>query len=211
MQPDYFRRAFLAGVPDSFSNKMADVSATLVPGLLRYDWGGHRHLLDLGGGAGVIAGALCDAYPRLSATVLELPAVVDSTTRCGQASDRVRYCKGDFFVDALPRADVCLLAHVLVNLQPSDAERLLSRVAEQLPGATLVVVDPMIDAESRWQSHVMSLNAALRRVAGHHSADSYREWLAGAGYDVQTEWRLDSYSVDRCLVAAPRRQNRGSP
>ncbi len=61
-------------------------------------------LLDLGGGHGLYAIALCQMNPRLRATVFDLPAVTETTRdfidRYG--ADRVSVVAGDFNTDPLP-------------------------------------------------------------------------------------------------------------
>ena len=84
-----------------------------------------RHLLDVGGGLGGYAAALCDAWPALHATVLDLPGVVREGRRLA-AKTRVGFVEGDFLRDPLPRgSDVVLASDILHGQRPPDAARLV--------------------------------------------------------------------------------------
>ncbi len=107
-----------------------------------------QHVLDLGGGDGVNALALCAAVPDVTVTVLDLADTIDLTkevVRHAGFSERIRLIAGDMFVDPLPReVDVVLLAHQLVIWTPEENEALLRRSYEALrSGGTVVIMNSM--------------------------------------------------------------------
>jgi len=62
-----------------------------------------KRMLDLGGGHGLYAIALCRKNPGLEATVFDLPPVVDATSSfiARYCADRVSVMSGDFFTDPI--------------------------------------------------------------------------------------------------------------
>jgi ubiquinone/menaquinone biosynthesis C-methylase UbiE len=106
-----------------------------------------RRLLDLGGGPGLHAAAMCRRHPGLEATVVELeaPAALarESLAREGLA-ERIHYEVGDFFSIQLGAGyDVVTVHQVLHNLDAERCVELLRRARAVLePGGILAVLEP---------------------------------------------------------------------
>lgn len=89
-------------------------------------FGNARRILDVGGGHGLYAIALCQANPRLEGTVLDQAGVVETTRRYVAdhgLADRITVEVGDVRADALGSGyDIVLISHLLYkfrqNLQP---------------------------------------------------------------------------------------------
>lgn len=65
---------------------------------------GLSSLVDVGGGTGKVARILCDAFPQLKCTVLELPHVVGDLPD----SENLKFVGGDMF-QGIPPADAVFL------------------------------------------------------------------------------------------------------
>jgi demethylspheroidene O-methyltransferase len=137
------------GVTRAYSDLMAD-SQTLVAqdtlAALRID--GVRRVLDVGGGSGAFAVALCAARPDLSAFVFDLPDVAPlAAERIAAAGlgDRIEFVPGSFRNDPLPGgADMITLVRVLYDHTDETVASLLSAVHGALPsGGRLVISEPM--------------------------------------------------------------------
>jgi cyclopropane fatty-acyl-phospholipid synthase-like methyltransferase len=106
-----------------------------------------RRLLDLGGGPGLHAAAMCRRHPGLEATVVELeaPAALarERLAREGLA-DRVHYEVGDLFAIELGTGYDVVTAHqVLHNLEEERCVELLRRARTALKrGGTVAVLEP---------------------------------------------------------------------
>ena len=81
-----------------------------------YDFGRIDCLMDVGGGAGELIGAVTKQYPGLRGIVFDLPRCAEAANahleRVG-VSDRARFVAGDFF-DSIPKfADAIILKSVI--------------------------------------------------------------------------------------------------
>ena len=95
-----------------FNAAMADLTGLVTADLLSaYDFGRISHLMDVGGGAGELIGAVARRYPHIRGTVFDLP-------RCAEAAsahlahmgiaDRVSFLAGDFFESVPAIADAII-------------------------------------------------------------------------------------------------------
>lgn len=119
--------------------------------LAGYDWAGIETVLDVGGGHGTMAAALCARYPGLRATVVDQPVVAaDAPAFLAAAgvADRVRVVAADFFTEIPAGADTFLLSRVLLNWDDEDAGRLLGVCRRAMrPDSRLLIVEPMLHPE----------------------------------------------------------------
>lgn len=116
----------------------------------RLDLGAAGALLDVGGGSGAFAIALCERNPRLRATILDFPAVIDIAReyrRDAGLSDRIALLAGDAVQRSWPPGqDVVLLSYLLSALGDGEIDIVLAKAHACLaPGGLLVVHDFMLD------------------------------------------------------------------
>ncbi len=110
--------------------------------------GGHRVLMDVGGGEGAFLLQVAARAPGLQLMLCDLPAVAERARARLAATDaapRTQVHGVDFLRQPLPRgADVVTLVRVLHDHDDPDALRLLTAVRLSLPaGGRLLVVEPM--------------------------------------------------------------------
>lgn len=102
------------------------------------DWGALTHLVDVGGGNGLLLSTLLAAYPGLRGTVVDQPAAVaEAEARFAEngLSDRARAVAGSFFDELPAGADGYLLSSILHDWDDASARKILERCA-QAAGAT---------------------------------------------------------------------------
>ena len=134
-----------ADVVAPYSALMAASQAMVAEQVLgAYRFGGHRRLLDVGGGAGVFVHAVGAAYPQLETAVFDLPAVVT------RAPAGLAVHGGDFFEDALPAGfDLISLVRIMHDHNDEPVMKLLRNIAAALPrDGKLLVAEPMADTKS---------------------------------------------------------------
>ncbi|OCW58498.1 methyltransferase [Hoeflea olei] len=145
------------GAAATYSTLMSHSQSMLSDEILdAYDFGRHRHLLDVGGGEGAFISAVAARHPSLAVSLFDLPPVAERArqrfaegplTRCPRCHG------GSFLDDPLPRGNDCVtLVRVLFDHEDSVVLRLLRNVrAAMEPGQVLVVAEPMAGADSRGQ------------------------------------------------------------
>jgi demethylspheroidene O-methyltransferase len=133
-----------ADVVEGYSKLMAATQPMVVQQVLdAYDFGRHRHLLDIGGGEGTFLDAVGMRYPALSLSLFDLPAVADrARIRLGA---RAAIHPGSFLNDPLPNsADIMTLVRILHDHDDEPAAALLANAADALErGGTLLIAEPM--------------------------------------------------------------------
>lgn len=148
-----------------------------------------KRLLDVGGGPGTHAMAMCRRHPGLEVTVVELPAAAAigaEIVALEGFGDRIRYCSGDALETDLGRGyDVVTVHNVLHNLRPADCASLLRRAREALsPGGTLAVHEIERPPPGRAGTRIAGALGVLFWTLQHTRAYSARElsgWMRAAG------------------------------
>lgn len=118
----------------------------------RVDLAGRRTLVDVGGGPGSYAMALCERYPDLSATVVDVAEAVEIAQglieRFGMAG-RVRAQVGDWNEVEFGNADreVVLMSNVLHGPESQAEMKLAKAHGALVPGGLLIVQDFLLNPE----------------------------------------------------------------
>lgn len=159
-----------------------------------HDWAAQRerlHVLDLACGHGMYGFTIAQQHPRAriwsvdNAQVLEIAQ--KHAARLGVA-DRVETMAGDMFtLDLGGPYDLVLITNVLHHHTPERATELLRRVAAvTAPGGKLILVGITADdgpVQDSPEAHLFSLLMLVWTDNGEaHSAGTYRQMLAAAGY-----------------------------
>jgi hypothetical protein len=108
-----------------------------------YDWRVVEHVVDVGGGTGLLVRTLLAAHPHLRGTLYDQPQVVAGV----ESEERLDVVAGNFLVDPLPAADVHVLSQILHGWPDDGARTILARCAETA-GRVLVVESVMSDRPS---------------------------------------------------------------
>jgi acetylserotonin N-methyltransferase len=171
-----------------------------------FDLSSFTHLVDLGGATGHLVVAACRRYPALRATVFDLPGVIpqahemiDSET---DVRDRIGVSAGDFFVDALPPADLYAVGRILHDWSEEKIQRLLSAVVEALPtGGALLIAEKLLHPDRsgpRW-AQLQSLNMLVLAEGKERTLAEYEVFLRHAGFS-RVEGRVTDAPLDAILA-----------
>ncbi|KAK6120714.1 hypothetical protein DH2020_045548 [Rehmannia glutinosa] len=88
---------------------------------------GLKSMVDVGGGTGLVAKGIADAFPDMKCVVLELPHVV-----AGLEGDKnLSYAGGDMF-ESIPHADAVFLKWIFHDWTDEDSIKLLKRCKEAI-------------------------------------------------------------------------------
>jgi 3-hydroxy-5-methyl-1-naphthoate 3-O-methyltransferase len=182
METDGFAKSFTAAM-DCRGRYLGQALAT------RLDLDGRRALLDIGGGSGIYACALCAHHPDLRATVFDQPPV-DRIAAAGIASHgfthRVGVVAGDMFKDNLPTGcDVHLFSNVLHDWGADEVRQLLAISRRALPkGGLLVIHDAFINADKTGPLPVAEYSTLLMHSSQGkcYSTAEYAAFMTEAGF-----------------------------
>lgn len=163
-----------AGDPAGYSAVMAASQAFSGDQVARsYDFGRHRHVMDVGGGDGRFLRTLAARWPHLALSLADLPGVVEPVA--GALADAGIAAHGCAPDAPLPGgADAVTLIRVLHDLDDEAAATMLARIARALPpGGTLIVAEPM--RRSRGHDPVTAYFAAYFAAMGSGRLRTRRE------------------------------------
>ncbi len=163
---EYFRRQFPHSV--SGGQELAD----------KVDFSPYTTLLDAGGGTGGVSIALCRKFPKVSATVADLPNVVKMAEQFiaeSGSSDRVGVAAVDLCREAPTGSyDVAVLRAVIQTLSRSDAEATVKHVGQAMaPGADIYIIGTVLE-----DSHLgppISLAYSMVFLNSYDSGQAYTE------------------------------------
>ena len=152
------------------------------------DLEGVNRMLDVGGGWGHFAQALCKANPGLHAAVLDRPEVVERarTELAGtEFEDSIDFLSGDYLAtDYGSSYDLVLFANVLHQETADHAAEMVRRGAAALaPGGRVTVVDFAIDDERRQQVLGTLFAINMRSFGDTWNEPTIRGWMEAAGLE----------------------------
>jgi len=170
-----------------------------------FDLSRFERLVDLGGATGHLAIAACERYPRLKATVVDLPAVIAMASEYVAASpvrQRIELAAGDFFRDNLPPAGLYSLGRILHDWPEDKIRMLLLKIYTVLPaGGALLVAEKLLDEDRSGPTpaHMQSLNMLVCTEGKERTLAEYATLLQQAGF-AQVEGRHTGALVDAVLA-----------
>lgn len=141
-------------------------------------------LLDVGGGTGAFAITLCQAFPGLSATIVDFPnvAAIGATyIEDAGLKDRISYVPGDALETAWPRdQDVILMSYLFSGVPGERHDEIIARAHDHLaPGGRLLIHDFVVTAD-RTGPKLAALWQLQHTAFTPHARSLDDEWLAGA-------------------------------
>jgi hypothetical protein len=187
---DHLRRhpeqeaAFQASMTARSEQEAGDVVAA-------YDFGGIGRLVDVGGGHGILLGAILRSAPDLHAVLVDQPAVVEEARRrliAEGVADRCQLVPGDFFAEVPAGADAYLLSRVLHDWTDDDARRVLATCRSAMgPGSRLLVVEAILPERAADQPAVIRMDLYMLVLLGarERTEAQFRRLLADAGFEVR--------------------------
>jgi SAM-dependent methyltransferase len=177
-------------VRENFLMGMFNLARNLAPRLNPHiDLSGRSHLLDLGGGPGTYSIQFCLNYPKLKATVLDLPTTrpfAEKTIAKFDLSHRVQFIGGDYGKGPIPgRYDVAWLSHILHSENPQDSERIIQKAVSTLePGGMIIIHEFILNnsLDRPLRPALFSLNMLLGVSGGRaYSEEQLSKMLANQG------------------------------
>ena len=155
-----------------------------------FDFSKYKNLLDLGGGTGAMSIGLCETFPKLKATIFDLPENVkkaDEFISKSKLQTRVKTIGGDVVKDKLPEDfDVVLLANLLSVFDAETNKKLFSRIYKNLPKDGVCIISGWILDKDRLSPEI-SILFCLEDICWNssdveRSFEVYQSWMKEAGF-----------------------------
>jgi len=112
-----------------------------------HDFDAYAHVVDIGGGHGILLDAVLERAPSLRATLCDRPEVIATDAPALRHAHRPRcdLVALDAFNDPFPPADAYLLSWILHDWNDDDCVALLSRCLAANPAADIIVIEMLVD------------------------------------------------------------------
>lgn len=190
----------------TFSLGMHGMGVATSPVVVRaFDLGAFRVMADLGAATGHLVIAACEAWPTLRGIAFDLAKVTPlAEEHIGRsaAKDRLSAQSGDFFLDALPEADLYALGRILHDWAEDKIRLLLRRIFERLPqGGALLIAEKQIaeDRSGPVGAYMQSLNMLVCTEGKERTFSEYRALLEQAGF-ASVEGKVTGAFLDAILA-----------
>lgn len=161
-----------------------------------YDFSGHNHLVDIGGGTGNFMIPILPKYPHLTATIVELPDVIglaEETLAKEPFFDRVDFVGGDLFNYELPQGtDVILMANALHIFSPEQNMGILTDLRSQVSEGAVALLISFWTSDDGTEPKFASLLSGVFVMFSGGTGQAYpvsnvSEWLDATG------WVMEDY------------------
>jgi len=175
---------------EQFLDAMAGLSRINFEALAnKFDFARYLTLCDVGGATGLLSIEVAKKYQHIQCISFDLPPV-ESVARkhiaAAGLNDRVRVASGDFFQEALPKADVITMGMILHDWNLEKKLKLIRAAYDALPSdGALIAVEALIDDARRENAFglLMSLNMLIEfGDAFDYSAADFEKWCREVGF-----------------------------
>jgi len=172
-----------------FDEAMTAISLLWAPAIAEaYDFGQWQTLTDIGGGSGVLLGAILRAHPELHGVLADAPSVVERARSreflSGPLTARTRFEACDFFQAIPPGSRAYVMKNIIHDWDDAQAREILRNCRQAVPDdGVLLIVEYCLGADNtpslgKMVDLVMlTITGGRERTVAEHSA-----LLASAGF-----------------------------
>jgi SAM-dependent methyltransferase len=175
-----------------FNAAMVDLTRLVTPQILAAcDFSRIRHIMDVGGGAGELIGAIASKYPHIRGTAFDLARCAESANahfaHIG-IKDRAEFVAGDFFQSVPAIADAIVLKSVIHDWDDERSTAILKNCHKALPKhGKLLLVERVMPETPEMTEHDRSVAMSdlnmLRGPGGRERTEKqYRRLLDDSGF-----------------------------
>ena len=155
----------------------------------KFPWGKYRTAVDVGTAQGDLITQVALANPHIEGTGFDLPEVGPIFEQYAEAngiSGRVKFLPGSFVEQAVPKADVVMMGHILHDWNLEMKRMLVRKAYEAVPnGGAYIVYESIIDDDRSDNAFglLMSLNMLIETAGGFdYTGADCSGWMKEAGF-----------------------------
>jgi hypothetical protein len=148
-----------------------------------YDFSTMQHVVDVGGGTGMLLRVVLERHAHLRGTLFELPDVVARVP----TGDRLSVAQGSMFTDAPPPADAYVLAHVLHDWDDDSCMRVLQNLRRAMPSHARVLIYETLapPPNNRWsQDRIQDLEMLAMLPGRERTREEFDAIFSRAGFSL---------------------------
>jgi len=156
----------------------------------KFPWKKYHTFMDVGCAQGGVAVEIALAHKHLTGGGMDLPVVqpiFEDYAKGRGVAKRLRFHKGDFFKDPLPKSDVIIMGHILHDWNMEEKMMLLRKAYDALPPRGAVIVHEALIDDARKQNAfglLMSLNMLIETHGGFDfTGADCRKWMKDVGFN----------------------------
>jgi precorrin-6B methylase 2 len=154
-----------------------------------FDFSKYSTLADVGGSGAMLSVMVAKHQPHMKCISFDLPqveSIAQGTILRFEMGQRVKTANGDFFKDALPKADMIVMGNILHDWDEQNKMFLMKKAYEALPvGGAFVAIENIIDNERNKNAFglLMSLNMLIETGQGFdYTLNDFERWAKDAGF-----------------------------
>ena len=155
----------------------------------KFPWKNYGTFIDVGCAQGAVPVQVARAHSHLHGGGFDVPPVqpiFEKYVASFGLSDRVKFHAGSFFADAVPKADVLIMGHILHDWNLEEKKMLLRKAYDALPsGGSVIVYEALIDDARRENAFglLMSINMLIETPGGFDfTGADCQEWMRQTGF-----------------------------
>ena len=155
----------------------------------KFAWSKYRTVVDVGTAQGDLVTQVALANPHIEGTGFDLPEVgpiFEEYVEENGISGRVKFSPGSFMEQALPKADVVMMGHILHDWGLETKRMLVRKAYEALPNSGAYIVYECIIDDDRSENSfglLMSLNMLVETADGFdYTGADCSGWMKEAGF-----------------------------
>lgn len=186
----------------NFNNAMTDISLVHAPAVAAaYDFSGFTHLVDVGGGLGLLLAAILNLHPQLKATLCELPYVIDQAQAgpiLAPFAGRCTFAPASFLDSVAPGGDAYMMKHILHDWDDEHCVTILKNIRRAITAdGKLLVVDYVV-APPNAPDPAKLMDLEMLMIGGKERTEAeWRTLFHDGGFAFQ---RADPTAVGLCVI-----------
>jgi precorrin-6B methylase 2 len=174
----------------------------------KIDFSKSRSLLDLGAGPGTYSLAICQKFPNIRATLVDVPgplAIADKIAQQRGVRDRIELVEADIFT-YVPKTtfDEVLVSNTLHMLGTETAVSLLKKIHAWItPGGRIIIQGHLLNAGRTSPRWATLLNLIQRTITPHgrnHDVVETQDWLRQANFAEVAFVPFSLWNVNRAVI-----------